>query len=113
MPGPAPDPERARRRVLWMNLLFAAGLALVLPWFAAGVLAHWWGPAKGTLWSSHHAYGVRTFWFGLLGMLAPVAAPVVGVPLLVIVWLWCAARMVRAFLAWDRGDWIMDPGRFV
>lgn len=104
---------RARRRVLWMNLLFAAGLALALPWFAAGVLAHRWGPAKGTLWATHHAYAVRTFWFGVLGLLAPVVAPGVGPALLGLVWLWCAARMVRAFLAWDRQERITRPGRFV
>ncbi|MBX6746213.1 MAG: hypothetical protein IRY87_29605 [Acetobacteraceae bacterium] len=105
--------EYAKRRVLWMNLLFAAGLALALPWFAAGVIAHRWGPARGTLWASHHTYGVRTFWFGLLGMLAPLLAPQVGLPLLALVWLWCAARLVRAFLAWDREEWITDPGRFL
>ena len=97
-----------------MNLLFAAGLALALPWFAAGVLAHRWGLARGSLWSTHHAYGVRTFWFGLLGMLAPlVAAGGPGLALLALVWLWCAARLLRAFLAWDREEWITDPGRFV
>ena len=30
---------RAGRRVLAMNLLFAAGLALVLPWFVAVIAA--------------------------------------------------------------------------
>ena len=104
---------RARRRVLWMNLCFAAGLALVLPWFAGGVLAHAWGAARGTPWSSHHAYGVRTFWFGLLGLLAPLLASGAGLVLLALVWVWCAARLARAFLAWDRGEWITDPGRFV
>ena len=112
----APDAAgwaRLRRRVLWMNLLFAAGLALALPWLAAGVLAHWWGPARGTIWATHHAYAVRTFWFGLLGMLAPLLAPGPGLPLLALVWLWCAVRMVRAFLAWDQEERILDPGRFV
>jgi len=104
---------RLRRRVLWMNLLFAAGLALALPWFAAGVLAHWWGPARNTLWATHHAYAVRTFWFGVLGLLAPLLAPGPGLPLLALVWLWCAARLVRAFLAWDREERIPDPGRFI
>ena len=28
---------RARRRVLWMNLCFSAGLAFALPWFAASI----------------------------------------------------------------------------
>lgn len=104
---------RARRRVLWMNLLLSAGLALALPWFAAGVLAHRPGPARGTAWATHHAYGARTFWFGLLGLLAPLLASGAGVVLLVLVWIWCAARVARAWLAWDREEWITDPGRFV
>ncbi|MBK1661557.1 hypothetical protein [Paracraurococcus ruber] len=108
-----PAEALARRRVLWMNALFAAGLAFALPWFAAGLLAHRWDPARGTLWATHHAYGVRTFWFGVIGLLAPVAVPEIGVGLLVVVWLWCAVRLGRAFLAWDRAEWIMDPGRFV
>ncbi len=112
MTNPAAE-ARARRRVLWMNLLFAAGLALALPWFAAGLLAHWWGPARGTLWATHHAYAVRTFWFGFIGLLAPILAPGVGLAMLGLVWLWCAARMVRAWLAWEREEWITDPGRFV
>jgi len=107
--------ERARRRVLAMNLCFAAGLALVLPWLAGGVIAHRSGAAHGTVWASHHAYGVRTFWFGLLGLLAPLLIPDrgTGLVVLLLIWLWCAARMVRAFLAWDRGERILDPGRFV
>jgi uncharacterized membrane protein len=103
----------AKRRVMAMNVCFAAGLAVVLPWFAAGVLAHWWGPARGTLWSSHHAYAVRTFWFGVIGMLALLIGGEAGLVLLVLVWVWCAARVARGFLAWDREEWITDPGRFL
>ena len=103
----------AQRQVLWMNLCLAAGLALVLPWFLGGALAHWWGPARGTLWSSHHAYAVRTFWFGVLGMLAPLVAGDAGLVLLGLIWLWCVARVTRGFLAYDREEWITDPGRFL
>jgi uncharacterized membrane protein len=102
------------RRVLWMNLCFAAGLALLLPWLAAGVLAHWPGAARGTLWQTHHAYAVRTFWFGVLAALLPLLAPpAVGLPVAALAWLWLAARLVRAFLAWEAGERISDPGRFV
>ncbi|MFN3447594.1 MAG: hypothetical protein ACK44F_02760 [Roseococcus sp.] len=104
-----------RRRILWVNILFGAGLALGLPWLAGGVLAHRWGPARGTLWATHHAYAVRSFWMVLLGALAAMAAMPVGVtePLLVLVWLYGAARVTRGFLAWEREEWITDPGRFL
>ncbi|MCU0888208.1 MAG: hypothetical protein MUC64_09375 [Rubritepida sp.] len=103
------------RRILWTNILFGAGLALGLPWLAAGVLAHRWGPARDTLWATHHAYAVRTFWMGLMGGLAAVAAMPVGVaePLLILTWLYMAARVTRGFLAWERAERITDPGRFL
>jgi hypothetical protein len=34
-------------------------------------------------------------------------------PLLVLVWLYGAARVTRGFLAWEREEWITDPGRFL
>jgi hypothetical protein len=46
-------------------------------------------------------------------MLAPLVAGEAGLLLLVLVWLWCAARVTRGFLAWDREEWISDPGRFL
>jgi len=103
------------RRILWMNILFGAGLALILPWFAAGLIAHRWGRAQGTLWASHHTYAVRTFWIGLMGLLGSTAGAPVGVmePLLALTWLYCAARVTRAFLSWEREEWITDPGRFL
>ncbi len=103
------------RRVLWMNILFAAGLALGLPWLAGGVLAHLWGPARGTLWASHHAYAVRSFWIGVMGMAGAVAGSPMGLlePLLAMTWLYCALRVGRAFLFWDKAEWITDPGRFL
>lgn len=103
------------RRVLWMNILFAAGLALGLPWLAAGLLAHRPGPARDTLWATHHAYAVRTFWLGLLGAAGAFAAMPIGMtePLLVLAWLWMAARVARGFLAWDDRARITDPGRFL
>jgi len=102
-----------RRRLLWINLLFAAGLALAVPWFAAGVLAHRQGGAAGVIWASQRAYAVRTFWIGALGLLAPLAAPGVGLALLGLAWIWCAARLARGFAAWEAETVITDPGRFL
>ena len=104
-----------RRRVLWINILFGAGLALGLPWLMGGLLAHLWGKARGTLWSSQHAYAVRTFWMGAVGVGGALAAAGVGLtePLLVLTWLYMAARVARGFLAWEREEWITDPGRFL
>jgi hypothetical protein len=34
-------------------------------------------------------------------------------PLLAVTWLYMAARVTRGFLAWDREEWITDPGRFL
>ncbi len=103
------------QRILWMNILFGAGLALVLPWLAAGLLAHLWGRARGTLWSSQHAYAVRTFWMGVVGAAGALACAGIGLmePLLALTWLYMAARVTRGVLAWEREEWITDPGRFL
>jgi len=33
--------------------------------------------------------------------------------LLAMTWLYCALRVGRAFLFWDKAEWITDPGRFL
>jgi len=98
-----------------MSILFAAGLALALPWLAAGIIAHRWGPARGTLWASHHAYAVRTFWMGVVGVAGALAGSPMGLlePLLALTWLYAALRVGRGFLFWDKQEWITDPGRFL
>ena len=103
------------RRVLWVNILFGAGLAVGLPWLLGGLLAHLWGPARGTLWSSHHAYAVRSFWMGAVGVAGAVATAGIGLmePLLILTWLYMAARVTRGFIAWEGQEWITDPGRFL
>jgi len=100
----------ARGRVALMNALFAAGLALILPWLAAGALAHWPGPARGTHWATHHSYAARSFWIGLMGGLAGLASGLW--PLLFVTWAWCAVRIARQWAWWDDEAWIRDPGRF-
>lgn len=58
---------------------------------------------------------MRNFWFGVVGVAGAIAASGAGVmePLLAVTWLYCAARITRGFLAWEREEWITDAGRFL
>ena len=102
------------RRILWTNILFGAGLALGLPWLAAGVLAHRWGPARDTLWPRTTPMRCGPSGWGCGGPRGGRGhARRVAEPLLVLTWLYMAARVTRGFLAWEREERITDPGRFL
>ncbi len=59
----------------------------------------------GTLYESHFAWQIRTFWWGLLwaviGFLTTVV--LVGFVILFANFVWCIYRIVKGFLSWNDG----------
>jgi hypothetical protein len=50
-----------------------------------------------------------------MGALGAAATVPIGMaePMLILTWLYMAARVTRGFLAWEREERITDPGRFL
>jgi len=60
---------------------------------------------RGTLYASHFAWQIRTFWFCLLGSVLGYALLwiLVGFAILGLTWLWCLYRVLRGILALNDG----------
>lgn len=63
------------------------------------------GDVAGTPCESHFTWQIRTFWFSLLfGIIGAIlSAVVVGVPILILTWLWYVYRIVKGFLYLNDG----------
>jgi uncharacterized membrane protein len=60
---------------------------------------------------SHFRFQIRTFWIGLIYVIAGIATLHVGVGVLIMVWwiVWTAMRCVKGLLALNAGEPIADP----
>ena len=62
------------------------------------------GSARGTWVESHYSWQIRTFWFALLwfliawALIVTIVGVVFGVPLLIVLTLWLAYRILRGWL---------------
>jgi Predicted membrane protein len=63
------------------------------------------GESKSRFARSHHRWMMRTFWFGLLGVLigALLSAIGIGLVVIVIVGIWYIYRIVRGFIYYGEG----------
>jgi uncharacterized membrane protein len=64
---------------------------------------------------SHFRFQIRTFWIGLIYVVAGIATLHVGVGALIMVWwiVWTAMRCVKGLLALNAGEPIADPESFL
>jgi uncharacterized membrane protein len=62
------------------------------------------GDARGTWAESHYSWQIRTFWFALLwfliawALIVTIIGAVFGVPVLIVLTLWLAYRILRGWL---------------
>ncbi|HTQ15337.1 MAG TPA: hypothetical protein VMH86_15810 [Rhizomicrobium sp.] len=59
------------------------------------------GESRGTIWESHFSNLIEVFWLGLLlGIVGAILIPVfgVGIPVLVIVFVWMLYRTIRGLV---------------
>jgi uncharacterized membrane protein len=64
---------------------------------------------------SHFRFQIRTFWIGLVYILAGVATVHVGIGALILLWwiVWTAMRCVKGLLTLNAGEPIADPESFL
>ena len=61
--------------------------------------------ARGTIYESHFAWQIRTFWWGLLWAVIGVvlAIALVGFAILFVAWIWAIYRVVKGWLRLSEG----------
>jgi len=114
-PAAADREASLRRVVLAVNLLYAASFLVGITFLVGAIVAHMKrADAAGTIWESHLAYAIRTFWIFLGLVLLGILLWFVALGWLVWLFagLWFLIRVVRAFLAFNDGVPIADPRRF-
>jgi uncharacterized membrane protein len=93
-----PNALRSLRTLTWViYALYGASVMVGLTAIAAIVINYVKRPAvAGTLYDSHFAWQIRTFWIGLAGMvLAVLTMPIwIGYPLAAAVAVWSIYRLV-------------------
>ncbi|MGY8905355.1 MAG: DUF4870 family protein [Burkholderiales bacterium] len=96
--------ESLRHLTMVGYLLNAAGFLFGITWFIAIVLNYIKrDAADGTLYASHFAWQIRTFWWGLLWACLGTLTLLLGVgfAVLVVAYLWVIYRVVKGFIYWS------------
>jgi uncharacterized membrane protein len=107
--------EAARNLALIVHGCYAAALLLGVTSIVGVVIAYMKAAeVAGTIYESHLAYAIRTFWIGLaMGLVGLVLSfLLIGLPILLFAGVWYIIRVVRALLAWNERKPIDNPSRF-
>ena len=112
----APEASSTLRAATWtVHLLYAAAIVTGVTGIVGLVVAYLKrGDAAGTIYASHLAYAIRTFWIGLALTLVGIVLSfaVIGVPLLVLTGIWFIVRCVKPMVLLADGKPIARPGAF-
>ena len=108
-PNPAPDAaklESLKQLTMIIYILQAASFVVGITGIVAIVMNYVKREdTVGTIYESHFAWQIRTFWWGLLwaviGFLTMVV--LVGFVILFANFVWCIYRIVKGFLSWNDG----------
>ncbi len=90
---------------LAVYILYAISLFTALPMVIGVVIAYLSrGEARGTIWHAHFTWMIRTFWVTLIlgvifGLLSTPFTLWIGVPLMAVLWIWTAYRVIRGWMA--------------
>ena len=82
--------------------LYLISLFTAVPAFLGVIVAYVKrGDTAGTIEASHYSYAIRTFWWGLLWLVAAIVLKfvLVGFVILGLLWLWFLWRTCRGWLA--------------
>lgn len=111
-PPPAPAGGFDLNQPTIVSLLYLASFVTGVTGLVGLVLAYVWRNDTTQLWEeSHYRYLIRTFWFGLLGMVIGVILSIVliGIPIIIAVSVWVIVRSVIALLKAQKHEPMPDP----
>lgn len=112
-PEPYSMPGPDLRTYAWIvHLLYAAAMLTGITAVAGVIIAYLKrGEASGTMYESHYAYAIRTFWIGLaLGIVAFVLSFVlIGVLVFALGGVWWLIRVIRPIMALLEGRPVSNP----
>jgi len=93
-------------------LLYLASFITGVTGIVGVVLAHVWSNEPKAEWErSHYAYQIRTFWFGMLGMVIGFVLLIVliGGLIMLAVGVWMAVRSVMSLIAAQKQQPMPNP----
>ena len=107
----APPRSRDQDAAKLVYILYFAGFFLPICALAGLILAYVKRDGAGPVARSHFDFQIRTFWMGLLWMIAAVALWIVLIGWLIgIVWtVWALSRLITGLLALNEGRAVRDP----
>lgn len=95
-----------------ISLLYLASFISGVTGIVGVVLAHIWRGDSPAGWEqSHFTYLIRTFWFGLIGMIIGIVLSIVliGIPIIIAVSVWVIIRSVVSLLKAQKHEPMPDP----
>ena len=111
-----PEASPTLRGATWaVHVLYAATFITGVTGIVGLVIAYLKrADAAGTIYASHFAYAIRTFWIGLALTLVGIVLSfaVIGVPLLVLTGIWFIVRCVKPMVLLADGRPVPRPGAF-
>jgi uncharacterized membrane protein len=95
-----------------VGLLFLASFAVGITGIVGLVLAYVWKSEPHDAWeTSHYAYHIRTFWFGLLGFFigGVLTLVLIGILIIIAVGIWAIVRTVLSLIKAQKREPMPDP----
>jgi uncharacterized membrane protein len=115
-PNPPPQPIVPTTTVaLIVYILYFVGYFTVIPAVIGVIMAHVQVGASDPMLTTHYRFQIRTFWIGLLYLVAGTLLTLIAVGVLVLLWwlIWSLIRNIKGTLALNEHRPIANPGSWL
>lgn len=110
-PGRGSPGDGGKQMALVVYILYFVGFATGITAVAGVILAHMSAAESSEIYRSHFVYQMRTFWFGLLTLVAGTILTFVLIGYLVLLWfaVWTLVRCIRGTVRLTNEQPIENP----